>query len=66
MNDPDPDSVLDYEKCYYCGTFLDYHEQLGVCMDCEISFHPNDLNYGHNYFQYGYITQEDFTDDDTD
>ena len=64
----DPVSVFDFPdecKCLYCPKILEYHENPNmICMDCELRFHPNDYNYGFNYFNFGYITQEDYTDDE--
>jgi hypothetical protein len=64
----DPVSVFDFPdefKCLYCPKILEYHEAPNMlCYECEMRFHPNDYNYGFNYFNYGYITQDDFTDDE--
>jgi hypothetical protein len=64
----DPVSVFDFPddcKCLYCPAILEYHEYENMlCVNCELRFHPNDYNYGYNYFNYGYITQDDFTDDE--
>lgn len=70
MDPQSPRSVLDTTgifdpKCLYCPNILEYHETDNlICMECELKFHPNDYNYGYKYFNYGYITQDDFTDDE--
>ena len=67
----DPKSVFDFpdgEYCLNCYRLLDYHEQLGLCYNCEMILQPPSSWYIH-FLHYdntlglddGYLTQDDET-----
>ena len=66
-----PVSVFDFpdgDTCMNCYRVLDYHEQLGLCYDCEMILQPPSSWYIHflGYdgilgYDDGYLTQDEET-----